>query len=170
MGYDKVVRRLLKTGVRADLLDDSGKTALFYAADYDQGWVALTLLLGGADPGIAKGDGSYPLTTAARNGCATFVTAFVTAKLLVDHLGEEKKPNREDARAARIAKIDLDVQDAKGRTALMYAAGNGDDKMVDLLFNGGASTIVKDNDCKTAEDLARSAGFSAIADKIAIRD
>ena len=55
-------------------------------------------------------------------------------------------------------KARIDLVDARGRSALMIAAGMGHGSVVEYLLNKGADSSLRDKDGKSALDLAISAG------------
>lgn len=59
-------------------------------------------------------------------------------------------------------KVNLNVQDKDGSTALMLAALTGNIDMVKLLLYSGANANIKDNDGSTASSLAESGGYLEI--------
>ncbi len=60
----------------------------------------------------------------------------------------------------------VDLADASGRTALHWAAQNGEVGVASQLLLAGADTTLCDLDGLTALDIARSEGFSAVVDEI----
>ena len=63
--------------------------------------------------------------------------------------------------------VQSDLEDDLGFTALMWAASNNNERMVDLLLYHNANPFLHNADGDTAEDLADySSRFSGLADKI----
>jgi ankyrin repeat protein len=61
-------------------------------------------------------------------------------------------------------KPDVDGIDARGATALMYAARRGDRAMAERLIDAGVELDIRDDEGKTAVDYADSGGKAAIAE------
>ena len=53
---------------------------------------------------------------------------------------------------------DVNAKDVTGETALMYAAGRGDDELVKILVENGADVNAKDNEGKTALKYSEQSG------------
>jgi len=66
-GYRRTVKRLLRDGARADERDESGRTALHFAASGGVTEVVELLLAAGADPEALDASGNTPFQRAAEN-------------------------------------------------------------------------------------------------------
>jgi len=74
-----------------------------------------------------------------------------------------RKGDSQGVKALLEEKIDVNLADEKGRTALMVAAIKGDADMVKLLIDAGADWHMKDADGKTAQQLATTSNNDEIA-------
>lgn len=81
--------------------------------------------------------------------------------------GAERKDTLE--LAARFRRIDLNVKDQNGMTALMLAAESGHTEIVKTLIMLKANTKLVNKDRKTALDLARTNGHSEIVKLLTAR-
>lgn len=163
---DLFIAKLLKAGANADTRDSNGKTALFYAAEYDYYLSTLALLLK-ADPNLTFEDGKTALITAAEANNIRAVIAFVNAKEAGARAASQAKiakSGREDLMqmASAFDRINLDIQDVQGKTALIIAAENGYKDIVEGLLQAKADHSLKDKKGRTALDLARANGHTAI--------
>ncbi|XP_039617335.1 ankyrin repeat, SAM and basic leucine zipper domain-containing protein 1 [Polypterus senegalus] len=96
------------------------------------------LLLRNADPNVSNNALMTPLMFASRDGYIQVIT------LLVSHGAE------------------LDSQDQRGYTALLYAAHYGKECAVLELLKLGANPLIKTNDGRTAADVAKGGGHVQI--------
>ena len=143
-GMEAVVGRkkaiLSKVG-GIDSVDDTGSTPLMITLTsyrYQNGGLSEALIGLGADPDIARNDGTTPLMAAASNGHTDAVKALVAAG------------------------ADLDACDRNGRTALHHAISWRDEKSARLLVKKGARFDIPDRDGKTAGEMAASAGMESV--------
>jgi len=65
--------------------------------------------------------------------------------------------------------VDVNATYRNDLTALMWAAGYGRDDAIRALLEAGARTDLRDNRGKTAQDIAREAGFAASAQLLGAR-
>ena len=165
---DWLVRRLLLSGAASDRRDKTGRTALDYAAEY--GYFGSTfILLARSDANLRNSAGHTPLMIAAERGNIDAVRAYENAKAFAAGVAVEvrKLPKREAADAlatARVFKrIDIDLRDTKGMTALMLAAAAGHRNVVEALIRLKAKTKLRDLKGQTAADLATQNGHPEIA-------
>lgn len=120
---------------------DYGSTILDRAADLGHQEIVRILLLAGANPNLKDAEmGRTLLIYAAKNNH----THTELVKLLLE-FGTK-----------------LDLQDNKGKTALMYAAKKGHSAIVRLLLEFGAALDLQDNDGKTALVYAARKGHAQI--------
>lgn len=101
-------------------IEETGRTALYYAAARGLCETAKTLIEKGAEVNVQDRVGKTPLHYAAENGHCE------TAKTLIEH------------------KANVNAQDQVGRTALHYAAEKGDYKTVKALIQKGADKNITD--------------------------
>jgi ankyrin repeat protein len=111
----EMVEQLLRAGAKADAATRYGITPLSLACTNGDGAQVGRLLAAGADPNGALPGGETPLMTAARTG------SLVAVKALLVHG----------------AKVDA-RDDARGQTALMWAAAEGHADVAQALIDGGA--------------------------------
>jgi len=150
-GYAQLVNGLLLSRDLgyADLIDaadESGHTALLYAAGRGFQQVAAALLQAGADPDAPRqgkaGRGLTPLMEAAGTGHRELVTLLLRANATVD------------------------VHDEDGNTALMYAAYGGHLAALQELLQRGAMRDLANNQGSTALAMASARGHQAITDAL----
>ncbi len=162
----EIVRLLLgKKGADLEVRDaKEGRTALLWAARYDQPDTVQALLDKGADPQAKDKQGNTALALAA-----VFANPD-TLSLLLDRTGPPEKdpaampPLLLAAAAGRPDNVrflldkgaDINVRDAHGATALMWAAQAGKPDAVQLLLERGADADARDQDGKKALDVAKS--------------
>jgi ankyrin repeat protein len=138
-GYESVAKLLADKGADVNAKDDQlGRTALHWAAAYDNAKVAGFLISKKADVKIADKKGKTALHVAAESG------AVEAARLLVEK------------------GADVNAKDSLGMTPLHYAARGGNAEMVELLLSKDADTKVKTSRGKTALDLAKISGMPKV--------
>ena len=120
-------------GGNLDIRNSDGKTALHLATESGNIEMVRQLIEKRASLEVADEDGYTALLLAAKGGHEDVV------QLLI-----EKKPDL------------LDVRDANGSTALHVAAASGNRAIVELLIGRVIDLEARDNDGKTALDLANS--------------
>lgn len=139
-GDDDVVEKLLENGANAGFVDRTGKSAMVYAAAKGFSDSVRLLLAAGVAPDARYGNDLTALMWAAGHANDVPVgDGVATVSVLLDH----------DAT--------VDLQDNRGRTALMIAAQMGHAEVVERLIAAGARTGLKDKDGQTAGDLAAGA-------------
>jgi len=129
-GHDTVVEKLVSAGADVNDKPEDGKTALMAAAWRGHDIVVEKLVSAGADVNYKNKDGRTALMTAAKNGQDTVVEKLVSAG------------------------ADVNDKDKREFTALMDAASNGQGAVVEKLILAGASLVLRNNDGKTALNLA----------------
>eukprot|EP00434_Breviolum_minutum_P003317 symbB.v1.2.002918.t1/scaffold160.1/size429097/9 len=147
-GYPQIVRELLQNeelGYRdlLDARDDSGNTALIYAAAKGFRQCTAALLRAGADPELRNegNGGRTPLMEAAGGGYKDIVQAL------------RMMPN-----------VSVDLTDDHGNTALHYAAYHGHLPVVMELLKGNPNKEIKNIYGHTAASYAASNKFKGVAD------
>lgn len=138
-----VVRLLVQRGANIHATGHSGRTALHVAALMDFEVVAAFLLGSGAHASCKDKQGCTPLILASSRGLMGAVD------VLVEHL--------------RASGTDLEEGDAKGRTALHWAAEEGQELVVAFLLRSGAQAGCSDNGGVTPLMLASGKGLGGVA-------
>ena len=183
-GSDELVcfmATLLEKGLDIEKKDNDGRTPLHLAAGspIDSGVKELIAL--GAIPDVKDNGGKTPtqlannttkrkLLAAASNTVCWRKTA--KAQEIEHHLTGPPLycavRSGDDFLFARMLakKGDVNEKNRIGRTALHYAAELGQAKILDLLLKASASRKLTDNDGKTASQLAKEKGHSALAAKL----
>lgn len=128
--------------------DKTGKTPLFYAAEYGNSELALLFLDKGADPFVKDNNGSTVLH------CAAQMDKLEVARDILKH----HKISPADGSTATKKQLINDT-DKSGRTALHIAAYKSKEgEMVQMLLNHGADATKEDSNCNTASKLANKTG------------
>jgi serine/threonine protein kinase len=145
-GNTGAVDLFLAAGMRPDVTDAAGRTALVNAASRGHDQISRKLLSRGADVNARDRGGSTALMEAAQG----------------DH--------KETAQVLLEGGADVNLRDDEGQTALMRAAARGHTEMVRVLLNRGARTDFRDklgrdaltwaeiNDRRDVVDLLQKAG------------
>jgi ankyrin repeat protein len=147
------LKKLIKTGVDINIKSNGGYTSLIFAARNGNVKVAKVLLDCGADVNITDVEGSTALIIAASVGSEEIV------KLLLDHGAKAvvNNSNKNGITALIIAshkgkrkivelllntpQIDIDAHTSSG-SALFYAVSAGHEKIIKLLLDHGAKTVI----------------------------
>jgi hypothetical protein len=128
----KKIQKLLSAGMDVNTMDESGTTALHWAATLEDPTNARLLLDNGANPRITNGSRCSPLRRAVREGCIG------AAKLLLEN------------------GADLKEVDGQEVTHLMEAVNCGRKEMAKFLLENGADVKARDFSGKTALSHVRS--------------
>ncbi|KAM3549052.1 hypothetical protein MY1884_008914, partial [Beauveria asiatica] len=169
-GQEAVVRLLLEKGAEIEAKDESGRTALGWAARQGHEAVVRLLLEKGAEI-EAKESGRTALWWAARQGHEAVVRLLLekganceakdeysqTALGLAANQGHEAV-----VRLLLEKGADCEAKDEYGRTALGLAANQGHEAIVRLLLKKGADCKAKDEFSQTALGLAANQGHEAV--------
>lgn len=161
-GNIECMKELLANGANPNLQDKYGMTALMIAAEYGRAECLNELLENGADPNL---HGGTALMLAAQNrrtetrevsiangAGMNFMLANPTALMLAAGYGRNRK-----CLERLLAKVDPNVQDNNGWTALMFAALQGQDESLTVLLANGADVNVEAYEFGwTALSIARS--------------
>lgn len=125
-GDTGAVELFLAAGMKPDVKDAAGRTALINAASRGSNNICEKLLRKGANVNAQDNTGSTALMQSALGGHEG------TAKVLLER------------------RADVNLRDNNGQTALIYAAARGRAEIVRLLLNKGARVDVKDNQGRDA--------------------
>jgi ankyrin repeat protein len=173
-GDIKGTRQALLAGARPKSADDAGSALMRMAKAPGRRRVMVLLIAAGADPNCTNRAGQTPLMEAAGAGDKRRALALL-------ELGAD--PNFNNAQHetalsyaavwghAAIASLlllhgALPNNPAKPWTPLMYAAREGDHRLVRLLLRFGATARIKDQHGRTAADIAAEAGHFALANTL----
>ena len=145
MGQTEVVEILLGAGARVDQRVIARRTALHLAAAASHEITVAMLLKHGAAVDARDVMARTPLLMAMD---ADEEAALPCVRRLVD------------------SGADVNAADADGATALMAAATDGREQLVNVLLDAGADTAIRDSRQRTASMLARSSGHDALARRL----
>jgi hypothetical protein len=118
------------------------------------------LLEHGADPNLGGGSNKYPIIGAAKKMEESIFNKLIHAKADVNVVGgsDDTTPlveaayylSKEALKLVLDAGADINHKDIYGNTALMWAAGQGEDASVELLLERGADVLVVNEDGENA--------------------
>lgn len=166
------VASLLKEGAAVNSRDRNGDTPLNMAAAKGNAELAALLLQAGADANLANISGVTPLMAASFAGKAEIVQSLLAAGARPEPQDRVKKTAATYAAAQGCtpclealsrAGTSLAARLDGGLTLLMWAAGYGREDTVRFLLQRGADPGLRDERGKTAEDIARENGHTAVA-------
>jgi serine/threonine-protein phosphatase 6 regulatory ankyrin repeat subunit B len=176
----RIVELLLKQGAMVDLQDDHGWTALMNASRHGDYELAELLLKSDADPNIRRKSGRTALMSASKNGRKEVVilllkcnakinaqdyTHGMTALMYATTCGHI---NTAEKLIAETDSTEVNLQDNKGRSALMIASVEGQDQVVQLLLGKRAAVDICDNDGQSAPTLAEAKWHHKVASYLRI--
>ena len=158
----EIVNYLIKKGADVNQVSE-GWTALIEAADEGSLESMKHLLKAGANVNYYISNGSpTAISMAASEGHLDCLKLLLENGADINGIGksipplhiaaEEDKRDIVDYLISR--KVDINKKDAAGRTALMYAASEGQEYMVEILLEGGADKSIVDSYGATARDYA----------------
>lgn len=143
----RVIAPLLKAGAAPDLAGNDGTTALGYAAAHGVMDVLDAMLGKGVSPDTRGPAEDPPLVSAARSGDVVAVKLLIDAGADVNAaypgrmtalMVAAAAPDSEIVAILMAAKPNLAIRDRLGRNALWFAAGGGNDSIVDKLLAAGS--------------------------------
>ena len=143
----QVIAPLLKAGASPDIADVDGTTALGYAAAHGVTDVLDALLEKGVSPEIHGPTEDPPLVRAARAGDVTAVSHLLEAGAdanatfpggMTALMVAAARPSLEVFDQVMAHHPNVGIRDRTGRSALWFASGSGDERMVDALLAAGA--------------------------------
>lgn len=147
----KTVKSLIKQGASLDYQDKDGFTPLMRAAESDKSGIIGTLLSNKANPDIKNKDGKTALIIAVEKGNLAAVKKLIDTNILKANFrlikGVKKFLNK-------VNESNLDIQDNKGYTALMYAVETKRKDILEALLSETANVNKQNNDGKTALMMA----------------
>ena len=137
-GATAEVRAFLDAGTDVNTTEQTGETALFFAAGSGKDGTVSYLLLRGANPNARNVEGLTPLMVAVSYPLSTLGLSM--AKLLVD------------------AGADVNSRTVDGWTPLMLAAGRGHIQIVDFLISKGSQVAAVTVGGESAVSIAKKHG------------
>jgi len=148
-GHLELVRQLIEGGAAVDLLAHDGTTAMMLASANGFTEVVRALLLRGADVTAARG-GVTARQLALERGHSDVVTLLDQAGVLGARLLQAASEGHDMVVRQLLATgAPVNVTDARGATALMIAARNGDLGMLQALLSRGADSSARDSQGQT---------------------
>lgn len=152
--------------------NNRGETPLIEAAKHGKIKAVKELIAQGADINMRDSRGRTPLCHAARNGKLKTLKTLIKKGADLNILADKKAAQTilvsaistcHEAVAMQLISegVDINTPDADGRTALMYAAHYGMNRVEKALLEKGAIINVADQKHKTALDYAQDRGESA---------
>ena len=162
------VKVLMSAGdVDANVIDSFQNSALLMAVDNRHREVAEYLLEHGADIQLDNKYGYTPLMQAVMRNDAKMVALLLDkgAKIDQKNFYTELSPlmmavdngSMDMVELLITRKANLNLQDERGRSALMHATAARQPKIAERLTQAGADTTLKDKQGRTADDLAKPA-------------
>src|SRR6476661_1277580 len=165
------VASLLKEGAAVNSRDREGDTPLNMAAAKGNADLAAVLLQAGADVNLANLSGVTPLMAASFASKPEIVQALLAAGARTEPQDRVKKTATTYAAAQGCTPClealsrggaPLEARLDGGLTLLMWAAGYGREDTVRFLLQRGVDPALRDERGKTAEDIARENGHTAV--------
>jgi ankyrin repeat protein len=147
-GHESATGLLLKRGADINLASEYGRTALIESSKGGHEKVVKKLLdWGGAEIRDENKRGETALTLAAKNGHKPVVELLLKC-------------------AQRKVREIINGKDALGNTPLHYASQNGYEEIVELLLEKEVNLTLRNNNNKTAQNLAEDNNYQNIIDLI----
>ncbi|KAJ8297663.1 hypothetical protein KUTeg_024194 [Tegillarca granosa] len=167
LGYNKIVKLLIRNGADPNTCDNDGLTALHFASQTGQNKTAQLLIKNGAIIDRPDNDGQTPLHTASFHGHYKTVQTLLTNGAVINicdkndvtalHAASE---NGHDNTVQLLIKngATVDKCNVYGITALFMASKNGHDSTVKILVDNGADVDIYDKNGITALHAASENG------------
>jgi hypothetical protein len=153
-GHLELVRHLLESGAAVDWRAHDGTTALMLAAENGFVEAARALLLRGANVNAVRA-GVTARRLAVQRAHPEMVALIERAEALGARLLQSAGEGNDTTVRQLIATgAPVNVSNARGETALMMAARNGDLGMLQALLSRGADVTARDNQGRTVIDWA----------------
>ncbi|XP_019646106.1 PREDICTED: uncharacterized protein LOC109486668 isoform X4 [Branchiostoma belcheri] len=162
-GDEDRVKQLLAEGVNVNAANNNKWSALHHASEHGHTGTVQALLTAGARVNARTVKGNSALHSASMNGYTGTVQALLTAGATVDARTVNKWTalyyaanygHAETVQALLTAGARVDARTSMNETPLHHAAKRGHPKCVSVLLRAGANTVIRNNDKKTAEELA----------------
>lgn len=147
----KTVKSLIKQGASLDYQDKDGFTPLMRAAILNRSGIIVTLLNNKANPDMKNNEGKTALILAVEEGNLKAVKKLADTNMLKANFRIIKKVKK---LIRNINESNLDIQDNKGYTAMMYAVEKERNDILKTLLAEGADVNKKNNNGKTALMIA----------------
>ena len=174
-GHAAILRRLLASGARVDVLNVQGRTPLHLAAD--QGHAEAVALLASAGAPLEARDlfGQTPLHLASWQDHGEATRRLLAARAnpnAADTTGctplhlTASEPLPAQVRLLLDAGANADARDHHGCTPLMHAAAEGRSECVDLLLAARARPDLRDLEQRSAADYALMNGHLALGRRL----
>lgn len=178
-GHVEIVKALLAAGAEPDAMPGGREPALQLAMTRDLLPVGAALLGKGANPELAVANGVPPLHRAAIEGRPAWARLLIAHKAQLNRLHGKATPlywsvqkgHLEVARELLAAKANPDIGlDGGSWTALHMAANDGLEQAFQILVAGGANRALRDDQGRSADDLARLRAQRLAAEAAAARE
>ncbi|KAJ3217992.1 hypothetical protein HDU67_006892 [Dinochytrium kinnereticum] len=179
-GHLEVVKVLYDCGLRnVEAKTDDGCTPLYLAASKNYVDIMEYLKSIGCSKDVVSKKGWTPLMAAAAGGHLQAVEWLIEAGTHVNVADNDGKTSLHLAVENQHADVvqyllenscsiaACDLKDASGTTPLMLAATLGDDAILEILLEKGANRSARNNDGKTAQDLAIAGNKSVAVEVLA---
>ncbi|KAL8913691.1 MAG: hypothetical protein Q9171_001541 [Xanthocarpia ochracea] len=144
--------------------DSNGNSALFHAANQNDGEIVRLLLSAGANPFIKDQDGGTALLRAIDRGNNAVVEIMLEYDSVDDSIrddygrtllhGSATTGRADIAKMLITNRLDKDAQDNYGRTPLHEASRTGEAEVISLLLAVGANIAITDHWDRSARDVA----------------
>jgi len=163
-----VAHQILRSGVDLNIRDNYGTTALLQAIRSRSTDFAVELLSAGADANFAGGGGDTPLMVAAWHNDLRVARSLLDLKASVNTANQRGETAlmfaAQTCLDGKMVQFLLDAggdpqaKSKDGFTALIWAAGGGNEIATEKLLRAGSDLHVKNSYGETAEDLACGRG------------